>query len=292
MSRRGGDDEPFLFDPPLVREEDEEEPAVAPRGGAGDDRPPDGDDLPLFAPDPFADPLAGEPLPRAAVPAPARAAASRGAARGDEHDLGFPFGERPPPHRPASRPAAPPRPAARPLGPAGDPAGWEVVDVAAHDEEAEDERGGEPLAPPAAAAVAPAAAGLAPRLLAIAVDGAVLAAVAALAVVGAVLLDLRPGLAALPGLAVLLAVFSFAYSAVPLAFWGATPGMAAARLVARDRDGGPLTFGQTALRWLAGLLTLLLAGLPMLLALGFLGGRSPADRLSGSLTWQRPPPSG
>lgn len=215
MSRRGGDDEPFLFDLPLVREDEEDDAAE-------------------------------EPAPPA--------------------------------------PGAPARATAAPLAPADDPAGWDVVGMEI-DEPAAAEV--EIDAPPAAAAVAPAPAGLAPRLLAAVVDGAALAAVAALAVVGAVLLGLRPGTASLPGLAALLVVFSFAWSVVPLAFWGATPGMAAARLVARDRDGGPLTFGQTALRWTAGLLTLLTAGLPMLLALGFLGGRSPADRLSGSLTWRR-----
>jgi uncharacterized RDD family membrane protein YckC len=142
---------------------------------------------------------------------------------------------------------------------------------------------------PAAAAPSPAPAvrpaGFAARLVAAAVDAAVLAGVAALAMIGPLLLGVEPAGRFVPGLGLFLLFFSFAYSVVPLAFWGATPGMAAAGLVARGADGGALTFGQTALRWLAGLLTLLFAGLPLLLALG---GRSPADRLSGSATWSRP----
>jgi uncharacterized RDD family membrane protein YckC len=120
------------------------------------------------------------------------------------------------------------------------------------------------------------------RLVAVAVDAAALAAVGGVGMLGMVLLGVELGGRALPGLGAFLLVFSFAYSVIPLAFWGATPGMAAAGLVARGADGGGLTFGQTGLRWLAGLATLALAGLPLLLALG---GRSPADHLSGSSTW-------
>jgi uncharacterized RDD family membrane protein YckC len=307
MSRREPSDEPSLFDLPLVPDDDTsgDEAArarrreVEPQGGetrvgetaaaraAADPHPPaDPADPPgpaaepglddwLFAPDPLAEDLPGE---RTAGPHPAAPAGT-----------GFPFGDRPPPHRPAPpRPAtpqtaAPPavsRPASRPLVPAADPAGWDVVDVLDDEPEPADDL-------PSAADAAPVRAGLAPRLVAAACDGLVLAVAAALALIGAALLDVRPGAEMLPGLAALLLVFSFAYSVVPLAFWGATPGMRAVRLVARDRDGGPLTFGQTAARWAGGLLTLALAGLPMLLALGPLGGRSPADRLSRSLTWQR-----
>lgn len=90
------------------------------------------------------------------------------------------------------------------------------------------------------------------------------------------------------GLAVFLAVFSFLYTVIPLAFWGRTLGMMRAGLVASGGDGaqGSLTFGQTALRWTGGLLTVALLGLPSLLAL--LGGRSLTDRLSGSRTWRLP----
>lgn len=125
------------------------------------------------------------------------------------------------------------------------------------------------------------------RVLACLADGAFLGA----AVVGggltAAVLGAMPGRDAALPFALFALVFSFVYSVVPLAFWGHTPGMATAGLVARDDDGGPLTFGQTGLRWLGGLLTLAFAGLPLLLALGPLGGRSLADRLSGSRTWRR-----
>ncbi len=80
---------------------------------------------------------------------------------------------------------------------------------------------------------------------------------------------------------VLALVFSFLYWAVPLAFWGQTPGMAWVGHVARSSNGEPLSFGQTFLRWLGSVLTLTLAGLPLLLALT---GRSLTDRISGSQT--------
>lgn len=90
------------------------------------------------------------------------------------------------------------------------------------------------------------------------------------------------------GLAVFVAVFSFLYTVIPLAFWGRTLGMTRVGLVASggDEPQGALTFGQTALRWSGGLLTVALLGLPSLLAL--LGGRSLTDRLSGSRTWRLP----
>jgi hypothetical protein len=57
--------------------------------------------------------------------------------------------------------------------------------------------------------------------------------------------------------------------------------MAAVGLVARSGRDQPLSFGQTGLRWLAGLATVALCGLPLVVALT---GRSLADRLSGSMT--------
>ena len=152
--------------------------------------------------------------------------------------------------------------------------------------------GAAPTATPARAepdaAPAPAPAGWTSRLVASLADGAFLGAVLVGGGLGATLLGVWPDADALLPLALFALVFSFVYSVVPLAFWGRTPGMAAAGLVARDADGGPLTFGQTGLRWLGGLLTLAAAGLPLLLALGPLGGRSLADRLSGSRTWAAP----
>jgi len=139
--------------------------------------------------------------------------------------------------------------------------------------------------PTPAADLRPRPAPLLPRLGAALLDGGVLLTVASGAVVGSFLIGIRWQLDDLPPLGLFLAVFSFLYSAVPLAFWGRTPGMALMRLTARSDDGGPLTFGQTALRWSGGLLTLLLAGLPLLLAAPPLGGRSLADRLSASRCW-------
>lgn len=79
--------------------------------------------------------------------------------------------------------------------------------------------------------------------------------------------------------ALLAAVFSYLYWVVPLAFWGQTPGMTWRRLIARNIDREPLTFGQASGRWFGALLTVVLFGLPLLLALG---GRSLSDRLSNS----------
>lgn len=123
-----------------------------------------------------------------------------------------------------------------------------------------------------------------PRLVAAAVDAAVHLGVAALGLTAAVVLGVPLALSALPAVALFLLAFSFLYSVVTLAFWGQTPGMVAAGLVARGDDDHPLTFGQTGLRWLAGLLTVALAGLPLLVALT---GRSLADRLSGSQSYSR-----
>lgn len=79
-------------------------------------------------------------------------------------------------------------------------------------------------------------------------------------------------------------LFSFLYSVFSLAFWGQTPGMAWAGHLARSVTGEPLTFGQTVLRWMGGLFTLVLVGLPLLLV--WAGGRSLSDRLSDSKTMQ------
>jgi uncharacterized RDD family membrane protein YckC len=95
-------------------------------------------------------------------------------------------------------------------------------------------------------------------------------------------LGVQPALADWPPVLLFALTFSFLYSVVPLAFWGHTLGMAWAGLVSHNRDGEPLTFDQTARRWLGGLLTLALAGLPLLTALR---GRTLSDLLSGSETY-------
>lgn len=87
-----------------------------------------------------------------------------------------------------------------------------------------------------------------------------------------------------PPLAMALLLFSFLYHVVPLAFWGHTPGMTVVGLRARTLDDRPLSLPQATRRWLALVLTLATAGLGVLLAFG---GRSLADRLSGSQTLVR-----
>lgn len=105
------------------------------------------------------------------------------------------------------------------------------------------------------------------RLLSGLLDLGVVVAVAITAVVCVALMgvDLTP----MPWapLALFLTAFSFLYCVFPLAFWGRTPGMAALGLRARSLDGRSLSFGQTAWRWLAGLITVLAFGLPLVLTL-------------------------
>lgn len=124
-------------------------------------------------------------------------------------------------------------------------------------------------------------AGLGSRLAAGAADLLVHAAVTVGVLVGCRLMGVKPAPDDWPAVAVFVLSFSFLYTVVPLAFWGHTPGMAWAGLAARSRDGQALAFDQTARRWIGGILTILLLGLPALLALG---GRSLSDLLSGSET--------
>lgn len=121
---------------------------------------------------------------------------------------------------------------------------------------------------------------LASRYLAGLADLAVHLALAVALLFGARVLGAAAGLADWPAIALFLVVFSFLYTVLPLAFWGQTPGMAWAGLVARSPGDANLAFGQSARRWLGGLLTAALLGLPALLAAG--GRRSLADRLSDS----------
>lgn len=122
-------------------------------------------------------------------------------------------------------------------------------------------------------------AGLAPRLAAGLADLAVHAGIAVLLVSGSRALGVS-GAPPWPPLVLCLALFSFLYFVVPLAFWGKTPGMAWRGLQARARNGQPLSFGQAARRWLGAIVTVLLAGLP---ALAALADRSLTDLLSGSV---------
>jgi uncharacterized RDD family membrane protein YckC len=120
------------------------------------------------------------------------------------------------------------------------------------------------------------------RIAAGAADLLVHAAVAVVLLVGTRMMGVRPSLADWPALGAFLLAFSFLYMVVPLAFWGHTLGMAWAGLVARNRDGEPLTFDQTARRWLGGLLTLATLGLPLAVTRR---RRSLTDLISGSATY-------
>jgi uncharacterized RDD family membrane protein YckC len=133
--------------------------------------------------------------------------------------------------------------------------------------------------PPAA----PPLAGLGRRGRAALGDLVVLAAAGVVAAVGARALDAELSVAQLAPLGLFLVSFSFVYFVVPLAFWGGSPGMLWAGLVARNAVTEPLSFGQSVLRWLGTWLTWALAGLPGLLALG---GRSLTDLVSGSATYE------
>lgn len=129
---------------------------------------------------------------------------------------------------------------------------------------------------------APRRLGLGTRFSSGAADLLVHGAVLIVLLIGVRLMGVRPALDDWPAFAVFLAAFSFLYLVVPLAFWGHTLGMAWAGLASRNADGEPLTFDQTARRWLGAVLTALLLGLPLLLT----GPRrSLADRLSGSATY-------
>ena len=124
-------------------------------------------------------------------------------------------------------------------------------------------------------------AGLGSRISAAGADLIIHASVAVGVLLGCRSMGVHPALSDWPAMALFLLSFSFLYTVVPLAFWGHTPGMAWAGLDARSREGEPLAFDQTARRWIGGILTLLLLGLPLLLAFG---GRSLSDLLSGSET--------
>ncbi|MDY7091849.1 MAG: RDD family protein [Acidobacteriota bacterium] len=119
------------------------------------------------------------------------------------------------------------------------------------------------------------------RALAGLADLAVHGALLLLVLLGERLVGMRWDLDQWPGLAIFLLTFSFLYTVIPLAFWGQTPGMSVAGILACAEDGENLSFPQTAARWAAGLLTLLLLGLPLVAALW---GPSLSDRLSQSLT--------
>jgi uncharacterized RDD family membrane protein YckC len=125
-------------------------------------------------------------------------------------------------------------------------------------------------------------AGRAKRLAAGLADAMLHAAILVAALVGTRWMGVKLDLARdWPPLAVFLLSFSFLYTVLPLAFWGQSLGMAWSGITSRNRDGEPLTFDQTARRWLGGLLTAGTLGLPALVS----SRRSLSDLLSGSATY-------
>lgn len=152
----------------------------------------------------------------------------------------------------------------------------------------------EPPPPPRPAPVPPAvedeepeeavegSAGVGRRFAAGAADLLVHAAMAVVVLGGTYLMGIRPAFSDWPAVLAFLLSFSFLYTVVPLAFWGHTLGMVWANLTSRNQDGEPLTFDQTARRWLGGVMTTATLGLPLLFAQG---GRSLSDLLSGSATY-------
>jgi len=129
----------------------------------------------------------------------------------------------------------------------------------------------------------PVSAGIRARCFGGLVDLFVHVALMAIIVVLVKLMGVEPRQNEVVPFALLTLVFSLFYTVIPLAFWGQTPGMAAAGITARAEDGGPMSFSQASRRWIGGLLTAGLVGLPLLLALS---GRSLSDRLSGSKTFE------
>jgi uncharacterized RDD family membrane protein YckC len=258
---RRPDNEPLLFDLPLDRpaRDDETEPLL-------DRQPPAERSEP---PPPSRQPRPARPAGR--TPPPAAASSPRARAESEEMPP-----EAEVPQRAAAR--APRLPLASAAALAAQARAQAQAQAAqsphpAHTGEPEDED---------SAVHGAAGPALGRRLAAAAADLLVQAAVTVVALFGCVYLGVMPALRDWPAVAVFVLSFSFLYTVVPLAFWGHTLGMTWAGLRAENEDGEPLSFDQTARRWLGALLTLAILGLPLLLALA--GGRSLADRLSGSHT--------
>lgn len=153
-----------------------------------------------------------------------------------------------------------------------------VADQATLPIEQEPERAGAVPATPVGPQVAP----LAGRIQAAALDAVVLAAVLISLLAGGTLLGAPADLQALPFYLPTWLLFGFLYFVIPLLFWGRTPGMAYAGVIARGSNGAPLSVGQAIRRWMASMATMGLIGLPGLVALS---GRSLADRLSHTSTF-------
>lgn len=270
MARRGkpGDETPSLFDLPLAP------PAPdAPVGGPTElDDDPEEAALPSPPSGPFR--WGDEDGPEVVVDAPAGPEPVALPLFGEDDGDGW---DDPPDREPDPEPREEPGPEPEPWeepGPEPDP--WE-----------DPESSGPASPPPAVRRSAAGPASLAGRFLGGLADLAVHLAVAFVLLFGARLLGVDASFDDWPALAVFVAVFSFLYTVIAIAFWGRTPGMTWASLVTRTPEGAHLTFPQAARRWLGGVATVCLLGLPALLAAGG-DKRSLADRLSGSVTWTDP----
>lgn len=235
------------------------------------DQPPDDEpvlfDLPL-KPGASAAPLRPAPVPgrttaRGSGAAEPRGAESRGAQRHDHQT-------------PRAQPGTGSREDPSPAKPG--PSLFELTAAGAREEIDRSSRGRAPLPEPAP---------LAYRVGAGLADLAILGAVVGVLAAGLWWMGVPPRTADLAPLFAFAVAFSLVYYPLPLAFWGRSPGMGLLGLVARSRDGRPLSFRQAALRWLGAVVTLLALGLPVLLGLL---GLSLVDRISGSATWRNAAP--
>lgn len=127
---------------------------------------------------------------------------------------------------------------------------------------------------------------LARRFRAGLLDGAIIAAGLAVLLAGASRLGAPVRLVDWPAYLLPALEFSFLYVVFSITFWRRTPGMAQAGLTVGASHGDGVTPGQAVRRWVGGIFTLSLGGLPTLLALR--DGRSLADRISGLRTRQEP----
>lgn len=117
------------------------------------------------------------------------------------------------------------------------------------------------------------------RAIAGVLDLAIVSVAPMLALLGAVVLGVRPALAQLPGYLLIALLVSFVYTVFSLVFWSRTLGMSRVGAIARGVDVPRLTVGQAVRRWAGGVATVALLGLPLLLVLR---GASLADRLSAT----------
>lgn len=262
MSKRRKQQEPELplFDLPLY-----------------DDPEPD-DGLPLRPSD--SDAQAAEPVEAPAPPKPRRKRRKKAEPQGpmlfseEELSLGTARPAAPEPSRGAAKPAVPKSPR-KPVESAQSNAGDMAFDPLDTDDGVEPE--------PSPGSEKPSAL-IQDRLLGGLADLTIHIATLGSMVVAVQLMGVPVALSDWPAFAGLAVIFSFLYCVVPLAFWGHTPGMAWVGHSARCESDEPLSFGQTAMRWAGALFTVILFGLPLLLALT--DGGSLADRLSDSRTVQ------